>query len=243
MCLFYSDPSDKHSNYVDEHVLYPTLSWTSFFHFSNPLSLPLCNTPHDNEQCKNELYRLTTALTSKQFTHIGYKQTLTIFIAPKANENSIDHCDHHIIRPNEDHFLNDDKFANPQLTEKFFIRTPYVFTLNSLERKHDHIISEALRDIQAYDSNFSKFNNFSLTFHVLTPKERYLHSSYDIIIRTKQTNIYTYYQFIQNHYSLHTPSRQPHHRYQFINSKYSSPLFIYFTYCIKGTNFQGMLRN
>ena len=62
-------------------------------------------------------------------------------------------------------------------------------------------------------------------------------------IRTKQTHTYTYYQFIQNHYSLHTPSRQPHHRYQFINSKYTSPFFLYFTYCIKGTNFQGILRN
>ena len=57
---FDSDPNDEHPNYVDEHVLYPTLSWTSFYHFSNPLSLPLYNTPHDNEQCKNELYRLTT---------------------------------------------------------------------------------------------------------------------------------------------------------------------------------------
>ena len=57
---FDSDPNDEHPNYVDEYVLYPTLSWTSFYHFSNPLSLPLYNTPHDNEQCKNELCRLTT---------------------------------------------------------------------------------------------------------------------------------------------------------------------------------------
>ena len=73
----YSDPNDEHPNYVDGYVLYPTLSWTSFYHFSNPLSLPLNNTPHDNEQCKNYLYRLTTALTPRQFTHIGYKKSLT----------------------------------------------------------------------------------------------------------------------------------------------------------------------
>ena len=41
------------------------------------------------------------------------------------------HHDHHIIRPNEDIFLYDDKFANPQLTEKIFNNTPYVFTINS----------------------------------------------------------------------------------------------------------------
>ena len=64
------------------------------------------------------------------------------------------------------------------------------------------------------------------------------------MLRTKQTHTYTYYYcFIQNHFHLHTPSRQPHNRFQFINSKYSSPLFLNFTYCIKNTNFQGILRN
>ena len=49
-------------------------------------------------------------------------------------EYSIDHYGHHIQRPNEDSFLNDDKFANPKLTEKFFIKTPYVFTLKTLDK-------------------------------------------------------------------------------------------------------------
>ena len=49
--------------------------------------------------------------------------------------------------------------------------------------------------------------------------------------------------FIQNHFDLHTPSRQPHHRFQFINSKYTSPYFLNFTYCIKDTNLHGILRN
>ena len=63
------------------------------------------------------------------------------------------------------------------------------------------------------------------------------------MLRTKQTQTYTYYRFIQNHFHLHTSSRQPHYRFQFINSKNSSPFFLIFTYCIKNTNFQGILRN
>ena len=84
---------------------------------------------------------------------------------------------------------------------------------------------------------------FSLTFHFLTPKKHVLHCSHDITLRTKQRHTYTYYLFNQNHFHTHTPSRQPHHRFQFINSKYSSPFFLNFTYCIKNTNFQGILRN
>ena len=63
------------------------------------------------------------------------------------------------------------------------------------------------------------------------------------MLKIKQTHNYTYYRFIQNQFDLHTRSRQPHHRYQFINSKYTSPFFLNFTYCIKNTNFQGILRN
>ena len=65
------------------------------------------------------------------------------------------------------------------------------------------------------------------------------------MLRTKQTHTYTYYHFIQNHFDLHTPSRQPHHRFQFIYSKYTSPFFLNFTYCIKSksTNLHDILRN
>ena len=189
------------------------------------------------------MFRLTTALTTRQFTYVGYKKLLETFTAPRANDYSIEYYDHKIIRSNQNQFLDDDKFANPQITEKFFIKSSYIFTLNILDKKHDHIISEALSDIQAYESFHEKFQTFSLTFHFLTPKERDLHCSHDIMLRTKQTLTYTYYRFIQNHFHLHTPSRQPHHRFQIINSKYSSPLFLNFTYCIKNTNFQGILRN
>ena len=63
------------------------------------------------------------------------------------------------------------------------------------------------------------------------------------MLRTKQTHTYRYYRFIQNHFNFHTPSRQPHYRYQFINSKYTSPFFLNFTYCIKNTNLHVILSN
>ena len=230
-------------NFVDEYVLMPTLSWTSYYHFTNPLCLPLFSTSIDIERNKDMLYRLTTPLTARQFTYVGYKKSLKIHTAPRANEYTLEYYDHNIIRANQDQFLDDDRFANPQITEKFFIKTPYVFTLNIFDRKFDHIISEALTNTQAYESFKERFEIFSLTFHFLAPHERDLHCSHDIMLRTKQTHTYSYYRFIQNHFDLHTPSRQPHHRFQFINSKYTSPYFLNFTYCIKDTNLHGILRN
>ena len=236
------DTNDTRS-FVDEHVLMPTLPWTSYDRFTNPLCLPLSNTHIDIERNKDMLYRLTTPLTPRQFTYIGYKKSLKTHTAPRANEYTLEYYDHNIIRTNQDQFLDDDCFAYPQITEKFFIKTPYVFTLNIFDRKFDHIISEALTDTQAYESFKERFQLFSLTFHFLAPHEQDLHCSHDIMLRTKQTHTYTYYRFIQNHFDLHTPSRQPHHRFQFINSKYTSPFFLNFTYCIKDTNLHGILRN
>ena len=221
----------------------PTLHWTAYYRFTKPLCLPLSNTDSDIEKNKDMLYRLTATLTPRQFTYIGYKKSLKTFTAPRANEFTIEYYDHNIIRTNQDQFLDDDRFANPQLTENYFIKTSYVFTLNIFDRKYDHIISEALTDMQAYESFKEKFQLFSLTFHFLAPHERDLHCSHDIMLRTKQTHTYTYYRFIQNHFDLHTPSRQPHHRFQFLNSKYTSTLFLNFTYCIKDTNLHGILRN
>ena len=77
-------------NFVNEHVLMPTLHWTSYYHYTNPLYLPIYNTITDNEQCKNMLYRLTTALTSRQFTYVGFKKLLKTFTAPRANEITIE---------------------------------------------------------------------------------------------------------------------------------------------------------
>ena len=95
-----------------------------------------------------------------------------------------------------------------------------------------------------YTNHFmKKFEIFLLTFHFLTPKERDLHCSHDIMLRTKQTHTYTYYRFFQNHFSLHTLSLNSNHSFQFIDSKYTSTFSLNFPFCIKNTNFQGILRN
>ena len=238
-----STTTNETRNFVDEHTLMPTLHWKAYYNYTNPLYLPLTNTIENIERNKNILYKLTTSLTPRLFTYVGYKKLLKKFTAPLANDHSIEYYDHNIIRPNQDQFLDEDRFANPQLTENFFIKTPYLFTLNIFDKKHDYIILEALVDIQAYESFYDKFQLFSLSFHFLSPQERDLHCSHDIMLRTKQTHTYTYFRFKQNHFGLHTLSRQPHHRFQFINSKYTSPFFLKFTYCIKNTNLHGTLRN
>ena len=135
----------------------PTLHWTAYYNYTNPLCLPLANTTENIEKNKIILYRLTTSLTPRQFTYVEYRKVLKTFTAPRANDFSIEYYDHKIIRPNQDKFLDEDRFANPQLTEKFFIKTSYVFTLNIFDRKHVHIISEALVDIQAYENFYDKF--------------------------------------------------------------------------------------
>ena len=112
-----------------------------------------------------------------------------------------------------------------------------------MNKKYDNDISTALRDTKAYTSDFNKFNHFSLTFNFLTPKERDLNCSHQIMIRIKQTHTYTYYKFFQHHYTTNTPSRNPQHRFTFINSKVTSPFFLNFTYCIKDTYMQGIILN
>ena len=87
---FHSDPNDEKPNYVSEHVLYPTLSWASHYHFTNPLTLQLNNNPHNKEVSSTLLYLLKTALTSNQFTQIGYRESLTKLTTPKANNYPID---------------------------------------------------------------------------------------------------------------------------------------------------------
>ena len=166
----------------------PTLHWTAYYNYTNPLYLPLTNTSKNIEENKNMLNRLTTSLTSRQFTYVGYKKLLKTLTAPRVNDFSIEYYDHKIIRPNHDQFLDEDRFANPQLTENFFIKTSYLFTLSIFDKKHDHIISETLVDMQAYESFYDKFQLFSLTFHFLSPQERDLHCSHDIMLRTKQTH-------------------------------------------------------
>ena len=131
---YHSNPNDDQPNYVIENALNPTLSWTSHYLFSNPLSLPLCNNPDKKDLCHIRLYHLATALHEKQFTTIGLNQTLNRFTVQKANRFSNKHYDHAIALPNEDNFLDDDTNANPQLAEKFFFKSQYVFPINCLKK-------------------------------------------------------------------------------------------------------------
>ena len=80
----------------------PKLHWTADYNFTNTLTLPLYNTTIDIERNKDELFRLTTALTPRQFTYVGYKKLLKTFTAPRANDYSIEYYDHNIIRSNQD---------------------------------------------------------------------------------------------------------------------------------------------
>ena len=88
-----------------------------------------------------------------------------------------------------------------------------------------------------------KFNYFALTFNFLTPKERDMYCSHEIVLKTKTTHTYKYYKFIQRQNIYSSLSRNPDHRFVFINSKYISTYFLNFTYCIKSINLLGILRN
>ena len=93
--------------------------------------------------------------------------------------------------------------------------------------------------------NHSSTNSihFALTLNFLTPKEQDIHCLHEVMLTTKLTHTYTYYKFIQRHYIHSSQSRNPHHHFMFINSEHTSPCFLNFTYCIKSTNLNGILRN
>ena len=152
-----SDPNPEPHNFVDEHVLLPTLHWTAFYNYTNPLALPPHNTTQDIERNKSEIFRLTTSLTPRHFTYIGFKKLLKTFTAPRANDYLIEYYDLNIIRPNQDQFHYDDQAANPQLSEKFFIKTSYLFTLSMLDKKHDTLF-------QKHYPTFKHTNHFTKNF-------------------------------------------------------------------------------
>ena len=161
MCLpyfpkytYYQTTNKDQQTYLDEYTLFPTYSWTSYYHFTSPLSIPLYNNQEDNEICQIQLHNLTTALHENKFTTIGLTQTRNRFVAQKANRFSINHCDHAIARYMEDTFSEDDENTNPQLTEKFFIKSQNVFVIFCMNENCDNIVSTALSDTKAYDSFF-----------------------------------------------------------------------------------------
>ena len=121
----------------------------------------------------------------------------------------------------EDSPKDGDPNINPELTEKNFIKSEYIFHLDNTNKKFDHIIDHAVKNTKAYKPFFHKFNHFALTFNFLTRKERYLpfiYCSHEVMLRTKLTHTYRFYKFLQRHYIHSSTSRNPNHRFIFINS-------------------------
>ena len=58
----------------------------------------------------------------------------------------------------------------------------FVYLASINQKKYDKVISVALRNTNAYESYFNNINHFSLTFHFLTPKERDLHCSREVML-------------------------------------------------------------
>ena len=108
-----------------------TQEMDAYYHYTNPLSIPLMNTHEDNEKSKNLLYKLTTPLTPQQFTYVGFKKLLKTFTAPRANDFTIEYYDHNIICPNKDQFSDDDRFANPQLTENLHTFSHLIYLIKN----------------------------------------------------------------------------------------------------------------
>ena len=105
---------------VDKYTLLPTLSWISYYNFTNSLQIPLKNNSANNKLCDTIIHHLTTALHENQFTTIGLNQTLNRFIAPKANQLSINHFVHAVARYMEEYPYDDDPNINPQ--QNFLIK-------------------------------------------------------------------------------------------------------------------------
>ena len=143
----------------------------------------------------------------------------------------------------QDSLYDDDPNINSQLTEKIFVKPEYIFHLDSTNKKFDHIIDHALTNIEAYETFFNKFNQFALTFNFLTPNERDIRCSHEVMLKMNLTHTYTYYKSIQRHFIHSCSTRNPHHRYMFNNSKCTSTYFLNFTYFIKSTNLHGIFRN
>ena len=94
---------------MEEYSLFPSLSWTSPYHFTNTLALRLYDNAEDNGINQSPFHQLTTALHEIYFTAIGLPQTLNRLVAQKANRFSINHYDHAMGRYMEDTVLEEDE--------------------------------------------------------------------------------------------------------------------------------------
>ena len=67
----------------------------------------------------------------------------------QSKPTSNNHYDQAVTRFMETSVYDDD--PNPQLTEKIFIKSEYIFHLDSTLKNFDHIIDHALKNAQAYE--------------------------------------------------------------------------------------------
>ena len=82
----------------------------------------------------------------------------------------------------EDTPHKDDQNTDHQLTENFFMKSEYMFHLDSTNNKFDDIIAHTLTNTKAYEQFFNNFNQFALASNFLAPKERDFHCSHEIIL-------------------------------------------------------------
>ena len=237
---YYNSANENpYTPYIDEYTLLPTLTWISFHNFCKPLKVPMKNNPADIALRDTIIHHLTIALHVDQFTTIGLNQTLNRFIAPTANWFSIKCYDHAVTRSMEDYPYDDDPKIKLKLTEIFSYYQNLYSTLIAL-KKFDNIIDDS--HIYPSAKIFHKISHFALAFNFLTPKERDIYCSQEIMLKTKLTNKYTYYEFMQKDFIHSSLSRNPHLPFIIINSKYTSPYFLSFSFCIKSNNLHGILR-
>ena len=82
----------------------------------------------------------------------------------------------------EDSTYDDDPNSNPQLTKIIIMKSVYRLNLDTTNKKINHIIDHALKNTEAYILFFQKLNHFALTFNFLTPKERDIYSSHEVML-------------------------------------------------------------
>ena len=80
------------------------------------------NNPTDKEFCDSLIQQLTSTI-------IGLNKIIKRFIAQKRV--SFNHYDHTVTRDKEDSPYSDNSNINPQLIEKLFLKSEYIFLLNS----------------------------------------------------------------------------------------------------------------
>ena len=138
--------------------------------------------PEDNELYNSIIHQLTTALSQNQFIAIALNQTLNRVKSTRDNRFLIKHYDHTVTRYMEDTPHENNPNTYPQLTEIFFIKSEYLFHLDSTKKKFDNIIADSFANNEVYEPFFKIFNRLALTFNFLKQKERDIQRSNELML-------------------------------------------------------------